>query len=222
MMTRPWRNAFLLGLALWAVIGSVYIGRPFSARVVDERTGRGIAGAQVVAYWSANQFGAWSVAPGGALQIGTTSTDANGKFRLARWIAWHRWWNHLHADALNDPMILVFKQGYLPLWMNNRRPAELALPTSTQWGPILWSRWQGATLPLASAEPSSFEYRQALDQFQSGLSRFVLDANISLSCGRRLLQPLLDRLAEARGLANPPWVTPLGVVGKEYMARCGE
>jgi hypothetical protein len=222
MMTRLLRNALLLGLAFWAVISSVYIGQPLSARIVDAHTGRGVAGAQVVAYWSADRIGMWSVSSGGALHVGSTMTDANGAFRFTRWAAWHRWWMHLHSDAVNGPIIWVFKQGYLPMWMNNNRTGELALPPRTQWGPLLWSRWQGATLPLAPAEPGSSEYQQALDQFQSGLEYFVRYADVHLPCGRRMLQPLLDRLAEARGPVNPPSVAPLDAAGQKYMSRCEE
>ncbi|MGB8693532.1 MAG: hypothetical protein WCD08_08490 [Steroidobacteraceae bacterium] len=216
-MTQLLRNALLLGLALWAVIGSVYIGQPLSGHIVDVHTGRGIADAQVVTYWSADQTRTWSVGSGGALQIDTALTDANGTFRFGRWTAWHRWWANLHADVLNDPIIWVFKKGYLPMWMNNRLTGELALPPKTRWGPLLWSRWQDATLPLAPAEPYSSEYHQALDQFESGLEYFVRNANVSLTCGRRRLQPLVDRLAEARGPANPLSV----VLAGEYMSRCG-
>jgi hypothetical protein len=86
---------------------------PFSGRVVEEETGRPIAGALVYATWSV-QEGYGLTAPGGFREH-TTSTDADGRYRIPAVSG-----PDDGSSRLTDFHLVVYKRGYVAYRSDHR------------------------------------------------------------------------------------------------------
>lgn len=97
----------ILFLLHWWMGPIFYSGEAIHARVIDETTGKPIAGAVVVAEWQEQLFGGSHV---GALHWAEAVTDARGEFTIPAWGPKLRM--PTTKFTYSDPEITVYKPGY--------------------------------------------------------------------------------------------------------------
>lgn len=184
---RWWRTGVSVA-ALLLAIQSITITLPIHGRVVDEASGKPVAGAAIAALW---QFDAWTPVhglPGGTVKIAQAVTDEEGVFRFPAAFILHppllplSWLMRSDTDM---PGLVVVADGYQPQWgandvfgINGPRHASGFLSVRT-------SSLQGAVLRLPPL-PAVLDARQ-LNQYRDGLGWTANQIGFAAgSCARRV------------------------------------
>lgn len=129
-------------LCLQACAPPIYFAKATYGTIIDAETKQPIEGAVVVAKWDMFVGGIGS-APGynteaGLLRIAETITDRKGEYTIPGWGPKLRstFWGMLDD---HDPVIIVFKSGYLSERRHNKRERNTWIRTSD---------WNGTSIPL--------------------------------------------------------------------------
>lgn len=104
-------SALVLLAMLWPVYSCAASGGPVEGEVFDEETGKPIEGAIVVARWTAqlNQIADSSTM---CYHVETTTTDAEGRYRIERWHSGHPGMLQQLAMFDREVYVIVYKNGY--------------------------------------------------------------------------------------------------------------
>ncbi|HEX2831864.1 MAG TPA: carboxypeptidase-like regulatory domain-containing protein [Thermoanaerobaculia bacterium] len=178
----------ILFLLHWWMGPIFYSGEAIHARVIDETTGRPIAGAAVVAQWEEEFMGG---SPFGSLHWAEAVTNARGEFTIPAWGPKFR--TPAAKFTYFDPILTVYKSGYQIGGGTNRpayvdiitRPGENRKESKLPDGRIIhpgrggysprlsrrFSYWNGRDLVLQPARNEE-EERQALRAMDSFIYSF--------------------------------------------------
>ncbi len=175
MLTRPVRVLFfafslaLLPVDIAAQLLTVVSASEIRGQIVRDDDGQPLEGVIVVARWALLDPAPFSLHGGGphdngrVIQISESVTDKRGNFHIPGWGP--KSTGSSFMDDRNDPELLVFKAGFLPLNLRNdwhsysRRNTEI----------VRASQWTGKILKLRPNGIDKMAYVAALAKLQEGL-----------------------------------------------------
>lgn len=197
-------SPFLIGGMLLLLIvltrcGSVIVYSDITGNVIDEATTEPVDGAVVVARWELQGF---DPSPLDSFWIMEAVTDASGAYTIPGWgpkINWRFLYTNIRAD---DPEIIVFKNGYQPLFERNYQS------TGSAWFYRTADKLDGRTFALTMFEGSAEAYLGACFDIESRI-RWQL---YKQSCGWNQIPHLILELHSV-GVA----ATKAGVDGRSLM-----
>ncbi|WP_116812291.1 carboxypeptidase regulatory-like domain-containing protein [Steroidobacter cummioxidans] len=141
-------------LAGYYVTSSFWMSSEARARVVDAQTGQPVPDAIVLATWEVKGLEGYSFGP---LVMFELTTDVQGAFLLPAWGP--RLYTGSGEIRGSEPVVRVFKRGYLPAVLNNKSPPTRFIKPSIDRQVI---QLQPSSVPLA-------EYARQLEPFRMSI-----------------------------------------------------
>lgn len=133
-----------------------YSAKEIRSQIVDAETDQPIEGAVIVAQWILFEMG---VGHRKRLHIEETVTDKDGRYVIPAWGPKpHPPLTELDRE---DPMLAIFKSGYMPLRLYNRIDRSDSLRVS---------EWDGKVIRLKRFQGGLEDYARRLESFSIGLA----------------------------------------------------
>ena len=210
---------FSVALPMWFSQGCLYVphlfrGAPIEFRVVDDTTGAPLSNVVVTANWQLVRLNVAHAVEDGQLVILETVSDADGRVRFSGWGP--KLVRPLTTIGMNDPHLVLFKEGYQPDAVHNAFGDYTTNFTRH-------SDWHGETLRLKRPHDDQ-SYAQSLDWLGDIALQFAFSDYGD--CGWRRIPTMLSR-ALAEGKQHPThgplptfWNETL-LEGRAAPLRCG-
>lgn len=110
LFRKPRNQLWLIGtIVLFVFAYGAYFAKSIDAYVVDELTGKPVAGANVIAHWVLIRRGMHAVDFAGTLELKEAVTDKNGHFHIDGWGPRFALMSHLES---RDPSVTIFHPDY--------------------------------------------------------------------------------------------------------------
>ena len=174
--------ATVLAVGLWVWLPSIFFAPELRGRLVTP-DGRPVQGAIVVAGWKVRTM--YFNNTMGQLELRETVSAPDGQFTIAAWGPRLLWKGALMED---QPVVRIFKPGFLPLIVSNKEGVPMrSSPT------IIRFRLQDQTVILQPFDGTPAAYAGKFEPLMSSMDEFV-----------RFDGPECDPHRRPRGLARAP------------------
>lgn len=184
--------AFLAALlAIFFVVSKLNMAPATEGWVVDAENGEPVEGVIVVAYWAMEKAWAWSVAPAGAVAVFEAVTDKDGYYRIPGWGP--RWVKNWIVES-DDPLIILFKNGYEPRFLGNMTVGGSGYNSKNSF--FRPSMWDGKTVEISRFDGNLPKHANALGVLGRSLESYVVEYN----CGWKKIPKMLLALEVQREL----------------------